>query len=130
MGGFIEVSTTAAGAELETSLLEGHPQRSVRAVLKGRGLAAGEQIRFAYTSHADRAVDTEHFWVLSDGDGDGAAFPLAASPTIETFAGPVERLVAHWPSTARPGESVSLVVAGVVLGVGVAMILARRRRQA
>lgn len=112
-GGYVFAHTDAPGIRLETALLEGHPLRSVRVGVSGRGLAAGEQIRIDYASRADRVVDTEHFWVLTDGDGDGAAFPIVESPSIETFAAPAERLVAHWPSTARPGETVSLVVAAL-----------------
>ncbi|MCU0668534.1 MAG: hypothetical protein MUF70_04185, partial [Myxococcota bacterium] len=112
-GGWVGAQTEAAGVELATTLLPGHPLRSARVEVRGRQLEPGERIEFEYASSADRVVDTERFWILVDGDGDGAAFAIGESPAVETFAGPAERLVAHWPSTARPGESVPLVVAAL-----------------
>jgi hypothetical protein len=86
-------------------------------VVRGRRLAPGERVRIVYgageaRARADRYAEREsRLWLAVDGDGDGHARILADSPAVEVLPGPPAQLSALWPSTAEPGERVSLRLA-------------------
>jgi hypothetical protein len=114
MPGYLEIESPA-GVTFEGSISrEATPRRMARFRLGGRPLAAGERVRILYTSSTDVLAERgERFWISVDGDGDGQAAALAASPQIEILAGKATQLVAFWPATAHPGERVRLRVAAL-----------------
>ncbi|HWP64593.1 MAG TPA: CehA/McbA family metallohydrolase [Candidatus Limnocylindria bacterium] len=114
--GFTTVETAAPGVTLDTrAVTEG----LLAATVGGRGLAAGETVTLVYGAGpagalADRYAERgSPFWFAVDGDGDGVRKLVADPPRITILPGPPARLVAHWPSVARPGEQVPLVVAAL-----------------
>lgn len=86
-------------------------------VVGGRALAPGEHVKLVYgagpaLAAADRYAEREsRFWIAVDGDGDGFARVLPDSPAVDVEPGPARRLSVVWPSTAEPGETVTLRLA-------------------
>ena len=114
--GYSEVSTTAEGVALE---LDDSSLQLLVIVVGGRALAAGEQIRIVYgAGEAGARIDSyaeaeSRFFIAVDGDGDGVRSLIAESPALDVVAGPASRLNLALPSTARPGETVRLVLAAL-----------------
>ena len=108
--GYTTAECSATGVKLEgRSGLQG-----LEFLVRGRALAAGEIVRITYGAGAlgaqsDSYAEREsHFWIAVDGDGDGHARILTDSPAIDVLPGPPELLVAVLPSTAEPGEALTL----------------------
>jgi hypothetical protein len=118
--GYTELSTDAAGVELEPVLLDRH---LLAIHIRGRDLEAGERLRIVYgAGPAGAACDgyaerDTVLWLAVDGDGDGVRAPLPDSPRIDVLPGPAAMLVLTLPSVARPGETVRLTMAALD-GVG------------
>ncbi len=112
--GYTEVSTAAAGVELQPRTLD---QQLLGIAVAGRALAPGERVEIVYGAgaagaRADRFAEGDsRFWIAVDGDGDGVRKVLADSPGVAVGPGPAARLLLTLPSTARPGEAVRLTVA-------------------
>ncbi|MDP6934040.1 MAG: DUF3604 domain-containing protein, partial [Myxococcota bacterium] len=112
--GYTTASTTAPGVTLDTFAPSQH---LFAAAIQGRDLKPGERIRVVYGdgavgARADRYAEKEApLWVAVDGDGDGTYGILADSPTLQVRPGPCTQLQVTAPSTARPGQEVSLHVA-------------------
>ena len=85
--------------------------------VRGRALAAGERVKLTYGAGsagamADRYPEREsRFWIGVDGDGDGNARLLPDSPGVDVAPGPAALLSAVLPSTAQPGETITLRLA-------------------
>lgn len=112
--GYTTATTDAGGVELSL----GSPDPGLLAIrVGGRALTVGEQVRITYgAGPAGSAVDRyaerrERIWIAVDGDGDGVRAVLPGSPAVDVRPGRAARLVAHLPSVAAPGETVSLRVA-------------------
>jgi hypothetical protein len=114
--GYTVVTTDADGVEL--SAFTAGAQLLV-AEIDGRPLAAGETVRFDYGAGpagavADRYAESASvFWIGVDGDGDGVRALIDDPPRVPVGPGPAARLLATLPSTARPGDTLRLVVAVV-----------------
>jgi len=109
MAGYTEVSCDARGVELEPVTID---QQLLAVHLRGRGLEAGEQLRFVYHGQADRFAESDsRFWIAVDGDGDGVRKVIEDSPGVVVRAGPTTRLHLVLPTTAEPGEVVRLSIA-------------------
>ena len=112
--GYTTVETDAAGVELSAETLD---QQLFAIGVGGRPLAAGEEVVITYGAGpagalADRYAEREsRFWVGVDGDGDGVRELIAESPAVDVMPGPPARLLLHVPSTARPGDLVTLTAA-------------------
>ena len=112
--GYTTVETDAAGVDLSAETLD---QQLLAVGVGGRPLAAGEEIVLTYGAGpagalADRYAEREsRFWVAVDGDGDGVRELIAESPTVDVLPGSPTRLLLHLPSTARPGDEISLAAA-------------------
>ncbi len=125
--GFTEVSTEAAGVQLESQSFE-NALMGVR--IAGRGLEPGELVRFVYGAGesgatADRFAESRsEFFFAVDGDGDGVRALLSETPWIDVQPGPAARLVLTLPSSAHPGDTIRLNVAvlDAVGNAGVAAI--------
>ncbi len=115
--GFTRVSSEVEGVEVTTRMWS--PPYVMQIEIGGRALAAGDQLRVEYGSGALGAISDryaergEWFRFAVDGDGDGVREWLADSIAVNVTAGPAARLLLHLPSTARPGATVSLVVAAL-----------------
>lgn len=72
-------------------------------VVYGAGPAGARVDRFAERGPA--------FWASVDGDGDGVRGLVPEPLRVEVAPGPPEGLVVTWPTTARPGDTVTLRVA-------------------
>lgn len=113
--GYTEVTTDAAGIELEVTTLQG----LFAAEIRGRALAEGERLRFVYGAgtrgvRVDRYAESKaRIWVAVDGDGDGVRTLLRDVPTVDIAAAPPTQLVVTVPSTARPGERVRVTIAAL-----------------
>jgi hypothetical protein len=114
--GFTTVATNAGGVTLEARAVA---DGLLAVTIGGRALAAGEQMTLVYGAGpggalADRYAERgSAFWFAVDGDGDGVRRLVPDPPRITIQAGPAARLVAHWPSVARPGEQVPLTIAAL-----------------
>jgi hypothetical protein len=99
------------GVAFETQLHGG----MLSAVVRGRALAAGDQIAFRYgPARADAFGERAGgLWVAVDGDGDGVRSVLPHALVVETVAGPPEILVATLPSAAGPGDPVTFRIAAL-----------------
>ncbi|MDE2924303.1 MAG: DUF3604 domain-containing protein [Acidobacteriota bacterium] len=112
--GYTTIETDAHGVELSAETLD---QQLLAIGVGGRPLAAGEEIVVTYGAGpagalADRYAEREsRFWVAVDGDGDGVRELIAESPAVDVLPGPPARLLLHLPSTARPGDEISLTAA-------------------
>ena len=107
--GYTEVTTAVRGLELEPVTID---QQLLAVHLRGRGLKAGEQLRFVYRGLADRFAESDsRFWIAVDGDGDGVRKVLEDSPGVRVRAGETVRLHLVLPTTAEPGEIVRLSIA-------------------
>ena len=112
--GYTTIETAAPGVELSAETLD---QQLLAIAIGGRPLAAGEEIVVTYGAGpagalADRYAEREsRFWVAVDGDGDGVRELIAESPAVDVMPGPPARLLLHLPSTARPGDRVTLTAA-------------------
>ena len=112
--GYTTIETAAPGVELSAETLD---QQLLAIAIGGRPLAAGEEIVVTYGAGpagalADRYAEREsRFWVAVDGDGDGVRELIAESPAVDVMPGPPARLLLHLPSTARPGDPVTLTAA-------------------
>jgi hypothetical protein len=111
--GYTSATCAAEGVRLEARTgLQG-----IEFVVRGRRLAAGEEVRIVYGAGpalalTDRYAEREApLWVAVDGDGDGHAHLVPDSPTVEVLPGPAAMLSLVLPSTAEPGESVTLRLA-------------------
>ena len=114
--GFTEVTTDAAGVELEPAMLD-TGLLGIR--VGGRALAAGERVRMVYGAgpfgaRGDRFAERDsRFWISVDGDGDGIRGLIAEHPRVTIAPGVPAALTLHLPSSARPGETVRLTVAAL-----------------
>jgi hypothetical protein len=114
--GFTTATTAAAGITLKARAVA---DGLLAIAIQGRALAGGEQIEVVYGASpagalADRYAERgSAFWFAVDGDGDGVRGLVPDPPRITIEAGPAVRLVAHWPSVARPGEQVPLTIAAL-----------------
>jgi len=115
--GYTTVETDAEGVELELGELRRVGTATFVATVRGRALAAGEELRIVYGAgrlgafadrHAERGA---RLWIFVDGDGDGARQVLADSPSVEVLPASARRVVLHGPSVARPGETVRFTLA-------------------
>jgi hypothetical protein len=124
--GFTEVSTEAAGVQLEPQSFE---NALMGLQVAGRGLEPGELVRIVYGAGesgaiADRFAESRsEFFFAVDGDGDGVRALLSDAPWIGVGPGPAARLVLTLPSSARPGDTVRLNVA-ILDAVGNAGVVA------
>ncbi len=115
LAGYTTFSTDADGVELVADPMENPYLLPI--AIHGRALREGERVRFVYGAGARKAqVDRfaergERFWFHVDGDGDGIREIVTDSPTVEVLPGPVAQFILTLPSTARPGDIVSLVAA-------------------
>jgi hypothetical protein len=108
--GATEIETDASGIRLEPSALSG----LLAIFVRGRKLEPGERVHITYLTRADRYAEREERVFLAvDGDGDGVRALVSDAPSIDVLAGEPARLVATFPTTARPGERVQLVVAAL-----------------
>ena len=112
--GYTTVETDAEGVELTAKNLA---RELLHIQVGGRALEPGEQVRIVYGA-GPRAAAVDRYaekgariWIAVDGNADGYRKVIDASPVVDVVAGPATRLVAHLPSTARPGETVPLTVA-------------------
>ncbi len=112
--GYTTIATDAEGVDLSAETLD----RQLLAVhVGGRPLREGQRIEITYGAGpagalADRYAEREsRFWVAVDGDGDGVRELIAESPAVDVMPGPPARLLLHLPSTARPGDRVTLTAA-------------------
>lgn len=111
--GYTLAECAAAGVELRAR----NAPQGLEFVIAGRKLAAGERVQLVYgagaaLAAADRYAERDsRFWIAVDGDGDGHARMLADSPGVDVEPGPPRQLSVVWPSTAEPGETVSLRLA-------------------
>jgi len=109
--GYTTATCAAEGVELE---LQDVPGFWVDFRIRGRALAEGEEIRIVYGAGeagaiADKYAERESpFWISVDGDGDGFPVLLADSPTVDVLPGPPDRIELIIPSTAEPGDTVTL----------------------
>jgi len=113
--GYTRVVTSAEGAEL---LVETVGQQLLAIWIGGRGLVEGDRVRIVYggseagKGYADRFAEHDSpFWIAVDGDGDGIRRVLPGSPTVDVVANRPTQLLVTVPTTARPGDTVSMVVA-------------------
>ena len=112
--GFTRIATDAEGVDLSAETLD---QQLLAVHVGGRPLREGERIEITYGAGpagalADRYAEREsRFWVAVDGDGDGVRELIAESPAVDVMPGPPARLLLHLPSTARPGDRVTLTAA-------------------
>ncbi|HEX9734692.1 MAG TPA: DUF3604 domain-containing protein [Thermoanaerobaculia bacterium] len=111
--GYTEVTTAAAGLELEAQTLD---EQLLGIRVGPRRMEAGEELRIVYGAgpgaRADRFAEGDsRFWIAVDGDGDGVRKLLADSPGVAVAPGPPARLALTLPSAARPGEPVRVTVA-------------------
>ena len=112
--GYTTIETAAVGVELSAETLD---QQLLAIGVGGRPLAEGEEVVITYGAGpagalADRYAEREsRFWVAVDGDGDGVRELIAESPAVDVKPGPPARLLLHVPSTARPGDRVTLTAA-------------------
>jgi len=110
--GYTEVSTPVSGLRPALSF----DGQSLSVKFPTRALAPGERIHLSYgAGPALAAVDIyaergERLWFGVDGDGDGIRANIAESPAVDIAAGPPARLRVVLPTTARPGENVSVRV--------------------
>ena len=115
VAGYTTFSTDADGVELVAGRMENPYLLPI--TIRGRALRAGEQVKIVYgagerKAQVDRFAERgERFWFHVDGDGDGVRDIVADSPSLDVLPGPVTQLVLTLPSTARPGDTVSLVAA-------------------
>ena len=112
--GYTTIETAAVGVELSAETLD---QQLLAIGVGGRPLAEGEEVVITYGAGpagalADRYAEREsRFWVAVDGDGDGVRELIAESPAVDVKPGPPARLLLHVPSTARPGDRVTVTAA-------------------
>jgi len=112
--GYTQVSTDAEGIELQPS---NAGQELLVIEIGGRALEAGERVRIDYGAgpagaRVDRyAEHNTHLWIAVDGDGDGVRDLIADSPRVDIITTEATQLRLTLPSTARPGDSLRLVVA-------------------
>ncbi len=112
--GFTRVEGQADGVTLAVGAVD---EGLLGIEIGGRALRAGERILIDYGAgavgaRADRFAERDsRFWFAVDGDGDGVRQFLTDSPAIDVRAVRATQLVLTLPSTARPGDSVSLVAA-------------------
>ena len=112
--GYTLIATDAEGVDLSAETLD---QQLLAVHVGGRPLREGERIEITYGAGpagalADRYAEREsRFWVAVDGDGDGVRELIAESPAVDVMPGPPARLLLHLPSTARPGDRVTLTAA-------------------
>ena len=113
--GYTEVTTEAAGVELEVTTSGG----LLAVEIRGRALAEGERLRFVYGAgtrgvRVDRYAESKaRIWVAVDGDGDGVRTLLRDVPTVDIAAAPPSQLVVTVPSTARPGDRIRVTIAAL-----------------
>jgi hypothetical protein len=114
--GYTTVATEAIGVTLEARAVA---DGLLGVTVGGRALASGERVTIVYGAGvagalADRYAERgSPFWFGVDGDGDGVRKLVPDPPRITIRPGRAVRLVAHWPSVARPNESVPLTVAAL-----------------
>ncbi|MYA07402.1 MAG: DUF3604 domain-containing protein [Holophagales bacterium] len=112
--GFTRIATDAEDVDLSAETLD---QQLLAVHVGGRPLREGERIEITYGAGpagalADRYAEREsRFWVAVDGDGDGVRELIAESPAVDVMPGLPARLLLHLPSTARPGDRVTLTAA-------------------
>ncbi len=114
--GFCQVSCDSPAVRVETEIVD----RQLLAVrFVPNGLRPGDRVRIAYGSeeapvHVDPyADDAERFVFAVDGDGDGLRGPCLERPRLRIVPGEPALLSAVWPSVARLGDDVELVVAAL-----------------
>ncbi len=111
--GYTEVSSAVKDLEIDARWL-GSELMGIQ--FPGRGLRPGERIRVVYgagpaLAHVDSyAEHRSRIWFAVDGDGDGIRSLVPDSPSVDIAAGEASRLVVVVPSSARPGEEVTVRV--------------------
>jgi hypothetical protein len=111
--GFSLVSTAAEGVVLDARTVD---QGLLGIEIQGRPLEEGERVQVVYGAGdlgavADRFAESESaFFVAVDGDGDGVRKLVPGALKVRVLAGPAAQMVVLLPSTARPGEQVSIRV--------------------
>jgi len=104
------------GIELRAAAVDPH---AVEFRVTDRPLAAGDRIRFVYGASPKGARPGRYagrgfrFWIGVDGDGDGNLAMLPDSPTVDVQPGEAAGLSVRVPTTARPGEGVTVHLAFV-----------------
>jgi len=112
--GFTQVEPSADDIELHAETLD---EQLLGIRNTGRALVAGDRVRIVYgagpagASPDDFAEKNSRFWIAVDGNGDGSREFLLDSPGVDVAAGSSARLLVTLPTTARPGESLSVHVA-------------------
>jgi len=110
--GYVTFGTAAEGVTLEPRAGEW-----LDLLVQGRGLREGEELELVYGDGAvgavaDRYAEAEsRLWISVDGDGDGIGAVLRDSPAVRVRAGAAAQVSLLLPSTAEPGEPVTLRVA-------------------
>lgn len=108
------MSTDAPGVELRARVVD---QGLLAVAIGGRALLAGERIELVYGAgpegarvdrYAERRAPIQF---AVDGDGDGTRGFLPDPPTVDVAAGAPALLALTLPSTARPGDAVTLRLA-------------------
>jgi len=110
--GHVEVTTTAKPQVLEAAAVS---LNRVLVLCREHGLRPGETVTFTYhNARADRFAEAEEmFQVLVDADGDGHYATVPGSPLIRILPHEPVRLAVNVPCQARPGDTVSVTVAGL-----------------
>ncbi len=112
--GYTTASTDADGVSLDAEVA---PEFWVDFRIRGRALAEGERVTIVYgagpgLARADKYAEHDsRLWISVDGDGDGFPVLLEDSPSLDIEPGPPAQLVLTLPSTAKPGETVTLHLA-------------------
>jgi hypothetical protein len=107
--GYTTAETDADGIQLNLST-----PSFVNIEIQGRKLEPGEQIRITYgagppEAQIDRYAERgSRFWIGVDGDGDGVHKLIDDSPGVDVEPGPAAQMLVVLPSTARPGETVTV----------------------
>jgi len=112
--GYTTVEPIPGDIEISAETLD---QQLLGIRVTGRPLVAGDRIRIVYGAGPagamadDFAEKNSRFWIGVDGDGDGTRAFLPDSPGIDVAPAAPARLLVTLPTTARPGETVRVVVA-------------------
>lgn len=114
--GYTEITKKPEDLELD---FDDRSRSFLAITMKNRALAPGEQIELVYGAGPSGAQvdayaeDDSPLYISVDGDGDGVRSMIAAPPHIDVVGTPAAQLHLVAPSTARPGETVTLHVSAL-----------------
>ena len=113
--GYTTVEPSADDIDLELHATAATKSVAIRVM--GRALRPGERLRIVYGAGPGFALPDRYaekgarLWIAVDGDGDGSHSYLEASPKIDVLPGKAALLLVTAPTTARPGDTVSVRIA-------------------